>query len=421
MLGKSPNQNQTDLFGFNLQQSIELQHPLVQLAHNINWGQLEKDWAHLYSHKGFPSHPLRKMVGLLLLKHTDNLSDERLVARWKENPYMQYFCGEDFFQKQQPCASSDLVHFRNRLGKDGIEKLLQLTIQLHASKVKRAKTILVDTTVQEKNIIYPTDAGLYKKIITGCNRLAGKLSIKLRQSYRRTVQKLSYQQRYARLRNGAKASQRAIRKLKTLAGRQVRDITRQLAKLGKLASYQPLLERMERILTQKRTDKDKIYSLHEPSVSCIAKGKAHKKYEFGSKVSIATLPGSNIIVGVQALQGNPHDGKTLAAALSQSQRLSGKEFTTLIVDKGYRAHGLTDKQVILPGKKHHNSAYARYKHKNQCRSRSAIEAVISHLKTDHRLGRNFLKGSLGDNLNALLAAVGFNLNLWMRGVVAQAR
>jgi len=195
MLGKSPNQNQTDLFGFNLQQSIELQHPLVQLAHNINWGQLEKDWAHLYSHRGFPSHPLRKMVGLLLLKPMYNLSDERLVARWKENPYMQYFCGEAFFQKQQPCASSDLVHFRNRLGKDGIEKLLQLTIQLHEGKVKRAKTILVDTTVQEKNITYPTDVGLYKKIIVRCNGWAKKLDIKLRQSYRRTVKNCPTKQR----------------------------------------------------------------------------------------------------------------------------------------------------------------------------------------------------------------------------------
>ena len=419
MLGKAPNQEQNDLFKANLKQILHLQHPLIKLANSIKWKQIELEFAPLYSHLGLPSHPIRKMVGLLLIKYAYNFSDESLVERWKENPYFQYFSGEATFQWKQPCAASDLVHFRNRLGKEGIEKLLKLTIQLHQDKVKAAKTILVDTTVQEKNVTYPTDAGLYTKIISKCNRWAKKAGIQLRQSYRRTVQKLSFQASRRRLKNGAQQAKRAVRKLKTLAGRQVRDITRQLTKLGNLASYEPMLRCMHRILSQKRSDKDKVYSLHAPHVSCIAKGKAHKKYEFGAKVSIATLPGSNLIVGMQAFPGNPHDGKTLSAALSQAEQLSDKVFSNVIVDKGYRGHGISDRAVLLPGKGQHSSPSARYRHKQQCKSRSSVEAVISHVKRGHRLGRNFLKGQQGDSLNALLAGVGFNLHLWLRELATQ--
>lgn len=419
MLGKSPDQSQLDLFRANLRQIIDLKHPLVQLAQAIDWPSLEQEFSPLYAKVGLPAHPVRKMAGLLLLKHSYNLSDELLVQRWRENPYMQYFCGEAFFQKKQPCAASDLPHFRKRLGEQGIEKLFQLTLQLHAGKLRRAKALLVDTTVQEKNITYPTDAKLYKKIIHRVGSWAKKLGVKLRQSYKRITARLSFQATRSHLKKSAKQAGKALRKLKTIAGRQVRDITRKLEKLGKLNTYQPILERMQRILAQKRTDKHKIYSLHESAVSCIAKGKAHKRYEFGTKVSVATLPGSNLILSVQALQGNPHDGKTLAGALQQAQRLSGKQFTRLIVDKGYRGHGLSQQQVILPGKKQHSSPYARMRHKKHCKSRSAIEAVISHLKNAHRMGRNYLKGTLGDTLNALLAATGFNLNLWMRGMTTE--
>ena len=418
MLGQSPHQAQTDLFKDLLVHQLNPQYPLYLLAQAIPWKKLEEAFAPLYGRVGLPSHPIRKMAALLMLKHLHNFSDERVVAMWQENPYYQYFAGEATFQWGQPCAASDLVHFRHRLGEEGIAKLFALSIALHADKVKKAKEVMVDTTVQEKNITFPTDGKLYKKVIKKCHALAKHCGIKLRQSYRFVVQRLAYAQRYAHLPRHAKKAKRALKKLRTLAGRQVRDLRRQLIKLGKEELYAPMLQIMARIVRQQRGDKNKVYSLHEPAVSCIAKGKAHKKYEFGSKVSVASLSGSNVVVGITSFVGNPHDGKTLATALDEVAHWTGQRYARVLVDKGYRGHGqVGGSAVIIPGKKVHASAYALRRHKSCCKRRSAIEAIISHLKSDHRMGRNYLKGRIGDTNNALLAGMGFNLMLLLREIV----
>lgn len=415
MLGKSPNQAQSELFSNLLSNRLNPKHPLYLLSHVIPWKKLEEAFAPLYGKVGLPSHPIRKMTALLMLKHSYNLSDERVVAMWQENPYYQYFAGEATFQWGQPCAASDLVHFRHRLGEKGIEKLFALSVTLHADKVKKAKEVIVDTTVQEKNITFPTDTKLYKKVIEQCNTIAKKCGIKLRQSYRFVVQRLHYAQRYAHLPKHAKKAKNAMKKLRTLAGRQVRDLQRQLIQLGKTQVYAPIVKIMERIAHQQRGDSNKVYSLHAPETSCIAKGKAHKKYEFGSKVSIASLSGSNVVVGIASFAGNPHDSKTLAPTLDQVRQWTGRQYERVLVDKGYRGHSqLGDTAVIMPGKKVHASAYARRRHKTLCKRRSAIEAMISHLKSGHRMGRNYLKGTIGDTTNALLAGMGCNLMLLLR-------
>ena len=416
MLGRSPNQTQTDLFKSLLIHLLNPQYPLFKLAQTIPWQKLEKDFEPLYARVGLPSHPVRKMAGLLMLKQLYGLSDERVVAMWQESPYFQFFAGEAILQWGQPCAASDLVHFRHRIGEEGIAKLFAISVDLHADKVKKAKELIVDTTVQEKNITFPTDAKLYKKVINRCNLIAEKCGIKLRQTYRFVMQRLQYAQRYSHLPKHSKKAKRALRKLKTIAGRQVRDLQRQLAKLGKEALYAPVLRTMERIVSQQRGDKSKVYSLHAPETSCIAKGKVHKKYEFGSKVSVASLSGSNVVVGISSYPGNPHDSKTLSSTLEQVKQYTGREYSRVLVDKGYRGHGdVGDREVIIPGKKHHASAYALRRHKRLCKRRSAIEAIIGHLKSDHRLCRNYLKGSIGDRNNALLAGMGFNLLLILRG------
>ena len=415
MLGKSPDQQQTELFKNLLANQLNPQHPIYLLAHAIAWKKLEEAFAPRYGTVGLPSHSIRKMAALLMLKHLYNLSDERVVDRWETDPYYQYFAGEATFQWGQPCAASDLVHFRHRLGTKGIEKLFALSIALHQEKVKKAKEVIVDTTVQEKNITFPTDAKLYKKIIEKCNTIAKKCRINLRQSYRFVVQRLQYAQRYAHLPKQAKKAKKALKKLRTLASRQVRDLQRQLIKSGKEEVYAPIVQTMERIVGQQRGDSNKLYSLHAPETSCIAKGKVHKKYEFGSKVSVASLSGSNVVVGLVDFSGNPHDSKTLASTLDQVSQWTGRRYERVLVDKGYRGHGaLVDTEVIMPGKKVHSSAYALRRHKRLCKRRSAIEAIIGHLKSDHRLGRNYLKGSLGDSNNALLAGMGFNLMLLLR-------
>ena len=208
MLGKSPHQQQTELFKNLLANQLNPKHPLYLLAQVIPWKKLEEEFAPLYGTVGLPSHPVRKMAALLMLKHLYHLSDERVVAMWQENPYYQYLAGEATFQWGQPCAASDLVHFRHRLGEKGIAKLFALSIALHADKVKKAKEVIVDTTVQEKNITFPTDAKLYKKIIEQCNRIAKSCGMQLRQSYRFVVKRLQYAPRYAHLPRGAKKAKK---------------------------------------------------------------------------------------------------------------------------------------------------------------------------------------------------------------------
>ena len=415
MLGKSPHQQQTHLFKELLQNLINEQHPLALLANQIPWKQIEEEFQTLYAKVVTKAHPIRKMVALLMLKYIYNLSDERVVSMWIESPYFQYFSGEATFQWEQPCAASDLVHFRKRIGKKGTQQLFAHSVALHADKIKKAREVILDTTVQEKNITFPTDAKLYKKIIDKCNHIAQKCGVKLRQSYRFVAQKLTYVQRYTHLSRHVSKARKALKRLRTLAGRQVRDLQRKLDGHAQWANYSSLHAIMERVVKQQRGDKHKIYSLSAPEVSCIAKGKVHKKYEFGSKVSVASLVGSQVIVGIDCFSGNPHDGKTLVAALDRVSLYSGRSYPRVLVDKGYRGHGqVADSEVIMPGKKSHSSDYARSVHKSRCKRRSAIEAVISHLKHGHRLGRNYLKGSIGDANNALLSGMGFNLLLLLR-------
>jgi len=416
MLGKATvDQKQLSLFGNYLSQLIDMQHPLVVLANQLGWHQIEKQFAHLYGRVGTPSHPIRKMVGLVLLQSIYKLSDEKVVAAWKENMYYQYFTGEASIQWSQPCASSDLVHFRKRIGESGLKYIFSLTVNLHRPSINQAKEVIVDTTVQEKNITFPTDAKLYKKVIERCQKEAKQLGVKLRQTYVRVVKQLMYLQRNMSIPKRAKEAKKAISKLGTIAGRQVRELGRQELKKGKEREYAGLLKTMEAIVRQEKGTKDKVYSLHEPSVSCIAKGKTGKKYEFGTKVSLASLPNSGVIVGVECYPGNPHDSSTLASTIEQVESLTGKSFERILVDKGYKGAKLLEgcqSQKVLPGKKGlQKGSYQYRQYKGCCRRRSEIEARISHLKHSHQLDRCYLKGKVGDIMNGLLAAIGYNLHL----------
>ena len=245
------------------------------LSHQIEWSYFEEAFGSLYSHVGRPAHSIRLMVSLLILKSIYNLSDEVLVEqRWEMNPYFQYVGGFDSLQWGQPCAATDLVHFSKRIGEEGVEKILKHSIELHGKDAKD-KHVSVDTTVQEKSITYPTDAKLHKKIVDSCISIANQEGIKLRRSYVRTTKNLvrdTYHGTHPKRRKKANA---AKRKLKTIAGRLVRELDRKLPHQQKEVT----LALFKRVLTQEKCSKNKIYSLHEPDVYCIAKGKAHKKYE----------------------------------------------------------------------------------------------------------------------------------------------
>ena len=413
MKGSIPNQDQSDLFRNRLTSIISLDHELSRLAEEIDWECIDAELDGYYAREGRPSIPVRTMVGMLLLKRMYDQSDESVLARWVENPYWQYFTGETYFQHRPPFDPTDFVYFRKRVGEAGMEKILSLTVRLHCgSEVE--EEVLVDTTVQEKNVTFPTDTKLALKIINYCWAYGDREGVEWRQSYRFVVKRLrlaTYNGSHPRRRRGAR---RAQRKLRTIAGRLVRDLRRKLSAEA-LAYYTETLDLFEQVLGQRRGTKNKRYSLHEPAVWCIAKGKVHKKYEFGCKVSVARTALSGIVVGMKSFVGNPYDGDTLAPALAQVERVredaGGERPRIAVVDRGYRGRKyLNGTDVLIPGRgTKEQTYYEKQKQRKRFRRRAGIEPVIGHLKEDHRMRRNFLSGELGDAVNCLLAGAAFNM------------
>ncbi|NDV23140.1 IS5 family transposase [Desulfovibrio sp. JC022] len=327
-------------------------HPLLRLASEIPWSRFEEEFAGLYSVNGRPAKPTSLMVGLMLLKQLDNLSDERVVEAWTQNPYSQAFCSMTEFQWSLPCDPTDLVYFRKRIGENGARLIFEISVKLHGDDVME-REVTVDTTVQEKNITFPTDLKLFEKIIKICRKIADREKIKLRRSFRRTLPKL----RLERMKMVKKA-----KKMRTMAGALIRELQRKLPAEA-LKRYQKQLDLFERVRNQKRSDKDKVYSLHEPDVLCISKGKAHKQYEFGRKASVIVTKNTGIIVGAMSFDKNIYDGHTLPQVLTQCWTITGTCPSVAICDRGYRGlKQVGDVQILIPGRpKKSDSQYQRQK------------------------------------------------------------
>jgi len=395
-------------FSFDLIDSLNPSHPLYILANEIQWTIFEEEFSKLYcSNNGRPAKPIRLMVGLLILKHIRNISDESVVEQWSENAYYQYFCGMDSFCSSAPCASSELVHFRKRIGESGVELIFKESIRVNGDD-SNDPHVNVDTTVQEKHITFPTDTKLHKKIIDQCLKISKNENLTLRQTYTRTIKKHLFNLRFSKHPKNRKKANKARGSIKTIAGRLVRELKRLI---GDNPVYKDQLALYEQVLQQKKTSKNKVYSLHEPEVCCISKGKEHKLYEFGNKASIVKTQTTGVIVGAMGFR-NEFDGHTLEPALKQVNKLRKVKTKTATVDKGYRGNTeIDDIKIQLP--KPFSSKLTEYEKKKLKKAharRAAIEPVIGHLKTDHRMGRNFYKGITGDNINILLATAAFNFN-----------
>ena len=391
---------------------INPRDPLCQLANRIPWDFFEKDFSPLYAERGRPAKPVRLMAGLLILKQLENLSDERVVEEWRRNPYFQFFCGMKHFQWDLPCEPSDLVHFRKRIGINGVEKILQASVAIHGKDAMESE-VIVDTTVQEKNITFPTDSKLRLKVMEKCWEFAKQYGVRLRRSYSREASGLMDTIRFTRTKNSAQKSS-AIRRLKTIANILLRELMRKLS-AGAKEQLANDLETCGQAVNQNKSDRNRIYSLHEPQVFCIAKGKEHKKYKFGTKAAIAQTLSSGIIVGAQNAY-NHYDGKTLAPLFEQFLKLRGERPAKAFCDRGFRGKKEIDgTQIILPEKpKKDTSSYSRKKIREKFRKRNSIEAVNSHLKYDFKMLRNYLKGTVGDTINILLSAAAYNFKKWMR-------
>ena len=401
----------------SLSDMLNQSHPLYKLADKIDWAKFDTAFAPLYcQNNGRPAKPIRLMCGLLILKHLRNLSDESLVEQWSENAYYQYFCGMPEFVPGAPCASSELVHFRNRIGEKGIELIFQESIRVNNEEDddRHHDVAFIDSTVQEKNITYPTDAKLHKKIVRKVLGIVHELGLPLRQSYTFVLKRVYRDQRFRNHPKNRNKALKADRKLRTIAGRLVRELKRNL---GEHSLYNKLIERFEAILAQRRHSGKKIYSIHEPDVQCISKGKEHKKYEFGNKVSIIRSA-TGIILGAQSFR-NEYDGHTIEASLAQVERLTQRKIKILAGDRGYRGKKeVNGTQILIPdAPKPSDSRYQkRKKHKLFCK-RAGIEPTIGHLKSDYRLGRNFYKGVTGDAVNLLLAEAAYNFKRAMRALL----
>ena len=414
MIEPSPDKQQMSFLAPNLIDQLNPRHPILKLGENIPWVYFETEFSPLYSEKGRPAKPIRLMVGLCILKHLENLSDEVLVRRWVQNPYYQSFCGEKEFQWKFPCDPTDLVYFRKRIGDKGFEKILAVSIVIHGDKAVEEE-VCIDTTVQEKNITFPTDAKLYRKIIVRCLKLARLHGIQLRRTYAKEIKQRKLECRFAgHPRNKAKA-RKAVKRLKTIAGRLLRELQRKLP-LDILNSLDEEFALFARALKQKRGDKNKLYSLHEPHVYCMSKGKEHKRYEFGTKASITTTRDSKIVVGAMAFPSNRHDSHTLPEVLLQLKRLTGLVPVAGLCDRGYRGKKKwNDTRIVIPGvSKRETSRHHQERMRKRFRKRAGIEPVIGHLKSDHRLNRSWLKGFEGDQINVLMAAAAFNFRKWLR-------
>jgi IS5 family transposase len=300
-----------------------------------------------------------------------------------------------------------------------LQESLSVAVKTGAMKPADTRRVIVDTTVQPKNVMFPTDAKLIHRAREWLVRLAKKAGLDLRQSYVRVGKRaLIRHQRYAHAKQFKRAG-RALRTLRTYLGRTIRDIGRQIAGEEDLeAIFRRPLYLAGRVLEQRQRQRGrKVYSLHAPEVECIGKGKAHAPYEFGVKVSVATTlkrsKGGQFALHAKALPGAPYDGHTLASVIPEMENTIGNEIGRILADAGYRGHNtpLSHKfRVFTAGQKRRVTPAI----KREMRRRSAVEPVIGHIKAEHRMGRNTLAGQDGDAVNAILAAAGYNFALLLR-------
>ena len=415
---RSTDKYATTFFNIPLEKFIDKKHELVILGDKIDWHRLEAMFDEYYTDRVRKAISTRLMLGLMLLKYMKNLSDEILCDTWTENPYFQYFCGETLFQYKLPMDRSSISRWRKRVDLEKLEKILQESLHV-AYKTKAlspedVRKIVVDTTVQEKAVDYPTDIQLLLDGIIDLGKSAKKAGLKLKQNYRFIAKTLSVKANgyaHARQMNRLNTAKKWMKKLLfKLRARIENAVVKAGKRMEELPAY--LKERLARslkVLIQEKGDKNQLLVWHAPEVEIIAKGKARSPYEFGCKVSLATnvnpAKGGHFILSSRALHGKPYDGHTLNQTIKNVEELTGCEVDKSYVDKGYKGHDYENKhRVYISGQR--RGVFGKIK--QELKRRSAIEPIIGHAKHDHRMDRCRLNGKKGDQINAVFAAIGFN-------------
>lgn len=447
-----------DFFRARLDGMVDHKHPLVVLSKRLPWAAIEQALAPHFARQARPRLPkrvtqdllgehevefgsgispagrprlsVRLMASLQYLKNSFNLSDEELVQRWSENVVWQFFSGMEYYEPRLPCDPTQIGRFRRAVGEEGLEQLLKATIEtavdIKAIKPTELERVIVDTTVQEKAIAHPVDSRLLEIARHKVVNAAKQVGISLKQTFaleakalRRKAGGYAHAKQFKRLK-------KAVKRQRTILGVVMREVQRKFDALtapvpAALSALKTWLERAERIRTQQRGDKNKLYALHAPEVECIGKGKARKPYEFGVKVSLAVTHLRGLMVGARSFPGNPFDGHTLAAQLEQTNNLMqdlGRAPKQVIVDLGYRGVDADNSNVeIIHRGKYKSLTKVQRK---WLKRRQAIEPLIGHTKADHGMQRCWLKGELGDALHALSCAAGYNIRWLLRAIAAKS-
>lgn len=412
---------QDDVFRPSLEKIINLRHPLVRLAAEIDWDFLAGRFSSVCRlGPGQPPLPTRLVAGLFILKHMHNLSDEALCDRWVENPHFQYFCGEVVFRHDLPFGRSSLTRWRQRLGEEQLAALLQDSLSVAhrtgAIETKDLERLVVDTTIQEKAIAHPSDARLLHRAIEKLVGLAKRESVELRQSYLRVARRAAIMVgRYTHA-HQFKRARRELKFLRTRLGRIIRDIRRKIEGDPALEDrFGPLLDLAHRVRHQEQRQRGpKVYSLH-------ARGGVHRQRQGPGTLRIwlqsldyhacHRAQRRQFVLHAKALHGNPYDGHTLGPVIADLEKLTDVAARRIHGDKGNRGHNYPDRfKVWISGQVRRVTKAIR----REMRRRAAVEPVIGHLKDDHRMRRNHLKGRDGDRTNAVLAAAGYNFSLLRR-------
>ena len=404
---------QRDLLETYLEDILNTRHELLQMAKRIDWAGCEEHFGQMYAAEvGRPGLPIRLHVGLQLLKHIYALSDREILDRWVENPYWQHFCGEVVFQHRFPMDETTMMRFRHRIGEEGARELLKMSIALGQETgviaPESLRVAVIDTTVMPKAVAHPSDARLMSRCHRQLVSLAKAEGIKFRQTFFKHLKDQVWQVgRYAHARQ-FKRMHKVLRKMHRNLAEICQTIVDQLPREQRSERLNHKLHQALRLLNQygDHTVKPRLYSLHEPDVVCIAKGKARTRYEFGSKVSVVTTAREGFVLDCQALRGAPYDGHTVEGALERVFRHAGTFPDHLLADRGYRGSENTVlSSVHITGKRRGRGKA----HPDQQHRRNSIEPIIGHMKSDGLLARNYLRGIVGDKIQAVLCGVGLNL------------
>lgn len=414
MLAKTTTSNQPNIFYGSLMDMLDSNDPLIALADVIDWSFIESSLSRYYSKdNGRPAKPIRLMAGLLILKQLENLSDESVVLQYKRNPYYQHFCGNSDYEPSFPCDSTELVKFRNRIGKDGVDVIFRASVNIHGD-VANDTRVIIDSTAQEKNITYPTDGKLAIRIINHLHKIAKTECVALRRTYLKEIKEHRITLRFFRHPKKRTKAAAAMKRLRTIAGVLMRDIERNITS-DRVLVYQDKFEMFTKVISQKRGDSNKIYSLHESHIYAMAKGKDNKSYEYGTKASIVSTFDKCVIVGAVSHDTNIHDSKTLEAAIAHASTTRDKPIVEAICDRGYRGvKEVGNTKICIPSTPLKRDSDKELEDKRvKFRRRASVEPIIGHLKNDYRLARCYLKGFIGDQINLLLAATAWNMKKWM--------